>query len=97
MGSSRAVMVYGPDHGPRARKDNYLEALKHFCPQRVVKAGKRARALTSENIEHAVAMTRQHSNCRNRDVALLLVLFATAAKPPEIARLEVRDYVTDDG
>ena len=30
-------------------------------------------------------------------MALLLVLFATAAKPLEIARLVVSDYLTDDG
>ena len=30
-------------------------------------------------------------------MALLLVLFSTAAKPLEIARLEVRDYLSDDG
>ena len=83
--------------GMRWRKDNYLEALEHYRPQRVVNASKGSRALTSEDIEHAVAMTRQHSNCRNRDVALLLVLFATAAKPLEIARLVVSDYLTDDG
>jgi integrase len=83
--------------GMRARKDNYLEALEHYRPQHVVEAGKGSRALTSEEIEHAVAMTRQHSNCRDRDVALLLVLFATAAKPLEIARLEVRDYLAKDG
>jgi hypothetical protein len=72
----------------RARKNNYLEALAHYRPQRVVSAGKGSRALTGEHIEHAVAMTRLHSNCRNRDVALLLILFATAAKPLEIARLQ---------
>ena len=83
--------------GMRARKDHYLEALEHYRPQRVVNASKGSRALTGEDIEHAVAMTRQHSNCRNRDVALLLVLFATAAKPLEIARLVVSDYLTDDG
>jgi integrase len=81
----------------RARKDNYLEALEHYRPQRFAGAGKGSRALTSEDIERAVAMTRRHSNCRNRDVALLLVLFATAAKPLEIARLEVGDYLTEDG
>ena len=81
----------------RAGKDSYLEALEHYRPQRVVNAGKGSRALTREDIEHAVAMTRRHSNCRNRDVALLLVLFATAAKPLEIARLEVRDYLTEGG
>jgi integrase len=83
--------------GMRARKDNYLEALEHYRPQRVVNTDKGSRALTAEDIEHAVAMTRQHSNCRMRDVALLLALFATAAKPLEIARLEVRDYLTEDG
>src|SRR5437660_645872 len=83
--------------GMRARKDNYLEALEHYRPQRVVNAGKMCRALTSQDIEHAIAVTRQHSNCRNRDMALLLVLFATAAKPLEIARFEVRDYLNEDG
>ena len=57
--------------GMRARKDNYLEALEHYRPQRVVNTGKGSRALTDDDIEHAVAMTRQHSNCRIRDVALL--------------------------
>ena len=39
--------------GMRARKDNCLEALDHYLPQRVVNAGKGSRALTSEDIEHA--------------------------------------------
>ena len=81
----------------RARKDNYLEALEHYHPQRVADTGKRPRALTDQDIERAVAMIRQHSNCRKRDTALLLVLFSTAAKPLEIARLVVRDYLTEDG
>jgi integrase len=42
-------------------------------------------------------MTRIHSSCPHRDVALLYVLFATGAKPLEIARLEVRDYLDEDG
>lgn len=79
----------------RARKGNYLEALEHYQPQHV--AGAWLRALTNQDIEHAAAMIWRHSNCRNRDVALLLVLFATAAKPLEIARLEVRDYLAEDG
>ncbi|MEP7346574.1 MAG: site-specific integrase, partial [Gemmatimonadaceae bacterium] len=79
----------------RVRKDNYLEALEHYRPQQV--AGKGPRALAHQDIEHAVAMIWRHGHCRNRNVALLLVLFATAAKPLEIARLEVRDYLTQDG
>ena len=81
----------------RARKDNYLEALEHYHPQRLADARKGPRALSDRDIERCVAVTRQHSNCRNRDTALLLVLFSTAAKPLEIARLEVRDYLTEDG
>lgn len=81
----------------RARRDGYLEALEHYRPQRRLGAGKRARTLTTEEMERAVAMTRQCSSCRNRDVALLLVLFSTAARPLEIARLEVRDYLSEDG
>jgi len=81
----------------RARKHNYLEALEHYNPQRVAGAPKEPRALTNQDIERAVAVIRQHSNCRKRDTALLLVLFSTAAKPLEIARLAVSDYLTEDG
>ena len=81
----------------RARKDNYLEALDHYDPQRVVNAPKGSRALTDQDIVRAAAVIRQHSNCRKRDTALLLVLFSTAAKPLEIARLEVSDYLNEDG
>lgn len=81
----------------RARKEHYLEALDHYRPQCIVNAGRRSRALTSKDLEHAAAVTWQHSSCRSRDVALLMVLFATAARPLEIARLEVRDYLAEDG
>lgn len=81
----------------RARRDNYLEALEHYHPQRVTGTRKGQRALTDQDIERAVAVIRQHSNCRKRDTALLLVLFSTAAKPLEIARLAVGDYLTEDG
>jgi integrase len=81
----------------RARKDNYLEALEHYHPRRAAATGKTPRALKDQDIERAVAMIRQHSNCRKRDTALLLTLCSTAAKPLEIARLLVRDYLTDDG
>jgi integrase len=81
----------------RARKANYLEALEHYQPQRVAVTGKRPRALKDQEIERAVTMIRQHSNCRKRDTALLLALLSTAAKPLEIARLLVCDYLTGDG
>ena len=81
----------------RARKDNYLEALEHYQPQRVPDTYKGPRALTDQGIERAVAVIRQHSKCKKRDTALLLVLLSTAAKPLEIARLLVGDYLTEEG
>src|SRR2546423_5608131 len=81
----------------RARKDNYLEALGHYDPQRVADTYKGPRALTDQGIERAVAVIRQHSKCKKRDTALLLVLLSTAAKPLEIARLLVGDYLIEDG
>src|SRR6266853_3169331 len=47
----------------RERRDNYLEALEHYHPQRVA-ACKGPRSLTEQDIERAVAVIRQHSNCR---------------------------------
>jgi len=81
----------------RARKDNYLEALEHYHPQRIADTCKGPRAVTNRDIERAVAVIRQHSKCKKRDTALLLVLLSTAAKPLEIARLLVSDYLTEDG
>ena len=81
----------------RARKDNYLEALDHYNPQRVADTYKGPRGLTDQGIERAVAVIRQHSKCKRRDTALLLVLLSTAAKPLEIARFLVSDYLTEDG
>src|SRR5437773_7666024 len=45
----------------RARKENYLEALEHYHPQRVVNAPKGPRALTDQDIDRAAAVIRQHS------------------------------------
>ncbi len=81
----------------RTWRENYLEALEHYQPERV--AGRRGRnaAVSEKEIDLAAERTRRMSNCQNRDVALLLVLFATAAKPLEIARLQICDYLRPDG
>lgn len=81
----------------RDRKAAYLEALEHYQPEYAQRGHDRRSAVTEEELDLAVEKTRQMSNCKDRDVALLLVLFATAAKPLEIARLEVRDYLNEDG
>lgn len=81
----------------RAWRENYLEALEHYRPDRTAGRQGRNGAVTEKELDLAVERTRQTSNCKNRDVALLLVLFSTAAKPLEIARLEVRDYLHENG
>src|SRR5438552_1673444 len=83
--------------GMRVLKENYLEALEHYHPQRVADIYKGPRALTNQDIERAVAVILQGSKCKKRDTALLLVLLSTAAKPLEIARLLVGDYLTEEG
>jgi integrase len=55
------------------------------------------RILTDDDIQLAVQRTRTRSPCPNRDVALLYVLMTTGARPLEIARLQVRDYLNADG
>src|SRR6266540_6736567 len=81
----------------RTRKDNYLEALEHYHPQRIADTCNGPRALTDQDVARAATVIRQHSKCKKRDTALLLVLLSTAAKPLEIARLLVCDYLTEDG
>lgn len=55
------------------------------------------RILTDDDIALLVQRTRVRSTCPRRDVALLYVLFSIGARPLEIARLEVRDYLNQDG
>jgi integrase len=53
--------------------------------------------LTDTEIEYVAELTRTRSHCALRDVALLYTLFATGAKPLEIARLRVVDYLDAAG
>jgi integrase len=53
--------------------------------------------LGPEEIAAGASRVRQRSDNANRDVALIFVLFCTGAKPIEMARLEVRDYLNRDG
>lgn len=81
----------------RSKKEAYLEALGHYQPDRATGMCGRKTPVTEQELDLAVDMTRQMSNCKDRDIALLLALFSTAAKPLEIARMEVRDYLNVDG
>jgi site-specific recombinase XerD len=71
-------------------------ALERYTPG-MARAKRAARILTSDDIAFLVQRTRTRSTCANRDVALLYVLLSTGARPLEIARLEVREYLNEGG
>lgn len=81
----------------RHHGDAYLEALEHFVPDAASAwRGEVIELATCRLAQHLIKIAR-HSRCAERDSALLLILFATAAKPLEIAQLEVRDYLDELG
>lgn len=71
-------------------------AIERYEP-RMLDQKRGGRILTDQDIALAVQRTRQRSPCPHRDVALLYVLLTTGARPLEIARLEVHDYLHADG
>src|SRR5262245_3504934 len=83
-------------HQMRALRQEYLKAIDALRNTPVVEK-KIRRQITEEDLARAAELTRRHSNCPTRDTALLYAVFATGAKPIEIARLRVRDYLTADG
>lgn len=78
----------------RAARDHVLRAVQALDP--AASAHRGAPSWDGEFTE-AVKSLRSQSENANRDVALLLLLFSTGAKPLEIAALRVRDYLTQDG
>ncbi|MDB5924113.1 MAG: hypothetical protein JWN13_3049 [Betaproteobacteria bacterium] len=71
-------------------------ALERYRPE-ISREGRVRRILSDDDIRRAVQNTRTRSACPVRDVALLYVLLTNGARPLEIARLEVRDYLYADG
>lgn len=80
----------------RACRPAITAAIQRYEP-RMPDRKRRGRILTDQDIELAIQRTRQRSTCPQRDVALLCVLLTTGARPLEIARLEVRDYLEVGG
>lgn len=58
---------------------------------------RQTRIVSTEEIAQAVLRIRGRSNRPWHDQALFYLLFATGARPLEVARLEVRDYLKPDG
>lgn len=80
----------------RAHRDAVLEALAalgapELVPQRSI------RILGEDEVAAGAVRIRGRSHQPLEDLALYYILLATGARPLEIARLEVRDYLQADG
>ena len=80
----------------RQKREAILFALERFEPH-PHRGERSARVVSSEEIAQAVHRIRGRSAQPARDIALFYMLFATGARPLEIARLELRDYLNADG
>jgi integrase len=80
----------------RTRRIAILAALEAFDPV-VAPRTRSSRIVSSDEIELGAQRIRARSSRPWHDQALFLLLFATGARPLEIARLEVRDYLAPDG
>ena len=78
----------------RQCRESVLRAVRDYTPS---EATPKRTSLGPGEIAIGASRVRRCSDNANRDVALIFVLFCTGAKPIEIARLEVRDYLNRDG
>jgi integrase len=80
----------------RQHRDAILDALERFDPARP-NPQREARVLSLEEVELGARRVRCRSGRPAHDVALYYLLFATGLRPLEVARLEVADYLQEDG
>ena len=80
----------------RERREAILQALEHFEPA-AGQAPRGDRVVSADEIARAVLRIRGRSAQPARDVALFYTLFVTGARPLEIVRLRVGDYLQADG
>ncbi|WP_428422795.1 site-specific integrase [Methylibium sp.] len=80
----------------RRHRDSIILALADFVPAKPY--GPRAvRIVSTEELAQALAFVKARSHQSWHDQALFYMLFVTGARPLEIARFEVRDYLMPDG
>jgi integrase len=80
----------------RERREAILRALERFEPG-PGPGSKMDRVVSPDEIARGVLRIRGRSAQPARDVALFYTLFVTGARPLEIVRLRVRDYLLEDG
>jgi len=80
----------------RLHRDAILEALERFDLEDAG-AERQARVLMPEEVASGARRIRARSARPLHDLALYHLLFATGLRPLEVARLEVADYMHEDG
>jgi integrase len=80
----------------RACRSAIMVALDRYEPL-AQKESRSKPILSDADIQLAIRRIVAHSAAATRDVALFYLLLTTGARPLEIARLEVRDYLDADG
>ena len=80
----------------RHKRIAILAALERFEPKPPCNT-RQARVVSAAEIDQAVHRIRGRSSQPVRDIALFYMLFATGARPLEIARIEVQDYLDANG
>ena len=80
----------------RRKRAAILVALERFEPKPSCSA-RQARVVSAEEVDQAVHRIRGRSAQPARDIVLFFMLFATGARPLEIARVEVHDCLHADG
>lgn len=80
----------------RLHQDAILIALESFKPSTAF-GPRHTRIVSNEEIAQAAQRIKGRSSRPWHDLALFYMLFATGARPLEIARLVVRDYLDENG
>jgi integrase len=80
----------------RAHREAILDALKFFRPA-ILHQPRETRVLARDELVRGIQRVKGRSSRPKHDVALFCILFSTGARPLEIARLEIRDYLHSDG
>jgi len=80
----------------RSHRGAILAALERFAPE-APSCERPARVLSEAEVDRGALRIKARGSRTWHDLALYYLLFATGLRPLEVARLEVRDYLDDNG
>ena len=92
-----AIQQSGYVHRIRKHRNAILMALTHFEPPEPYGPRAMGRVLSETELLEALKRISSRSSWPNRDQTMFYILFVTGARPLEIARLRVSDYLHSDG